>query len=392
MFLFGYSGPLHADLESPIDCELPVFDLTSKKSAITGSSGKPRARVRPLPPSQTLTFNVWKLAHAVKKAECTIPLLPGVANVSALGFVLEHAHLFHWPTSVENFRLEDAAIGVLDDFSQSGFAGRLGQGFCLLFMESQGYKFATRFQTCCAASVPKILTRHRVKKKNGKLVTVQLPTPDFVCEMQTGHRAIAESKGGFVSAAQTADIKGALREGLKQIGTWGTKFSPAITRNYAVSTFLRERSDPHAEPSLVAWADPEGREGDHRLPEEFVWRANYAAWLRGMGYDQVASRVQDGQEWSATYFRGADIGGVKVVFSAMGVYAAGESKEYGAVAAGLRLDVLQALREGRKPSALNNLPRPDFDGHDELTFGSFLGDGTYLGLVPPPSKIFEITL
>lgn len=392
MFLFGYKGPLHTRLQNPVDCELPVFDLTSKKTAITGSNGKPRARVRPLPASSTLDFNIWKLAHAVKKAECTIPLSPGVANVSALGFVLDNAHLFHWPTVKENFRLQDQAIGVLDDFSQSGFAGRLGQGLCLLFMESQGFDFATRFRTYCAASTPRILTTHVVPNKRGRPTTVQLATPDFVCETLSGNRAIAESKGGFVSSNQSADIKGALREGLEQIGTWGTMFSPQITRNYAICTFLREHSDFHPEPSLLAWADPDGIEGNHKVPEDFVWRENYAAWLDGMGYEDVANSLRIRQEWSNTRFHITDIGGIKVAISIIGMYTTGQTWIEGAVVTGVRLDVLQSIRTGLRPTLPVTDPIAKLDGSETAMAGSFLKDGTYLGLAPSQFAIEEIDI
>jgi len=380
MFLFGYLGPFRANLLVPPDCHLPVIDLTNKKAVITGKSGKPKAHVRPLPPKSPddLEFNIWLLAHAVKKAECAIPMPIGAANVSALGFVLENSHLLNWTGG--NFRLADQAIGTLDDFSQSALAGRIGQGCCLLFMESLDYTTVSRFSSYCSNANPPIRLTHTVLNKKGKPVSVLQPTPDFVCEKSSGDRAIAESKGGFVTANKLADVKGALRDGLEQIGTWGDKFNPKITQNYAVCTFLREQSDTHVEPSLLAWVDPEGTEGAHEVPKENVWRENYAAWLEGMGYPRLSARLRGDKTPVFADFEVAEIGGHKVAVRSIGFYkfSDGTGAE---VAVGLRLDVLWDLHNGRKPAVLENGRWRSELGPDRGVFGSFLTDGSYLGLV-----------
>jgi len=107
---------------------LPVFDLTAKKDLFRVK----RAKLRPLTesPANSLAFSSWRLAHAVKKADCTRPIAKGLAHVSALGFLLENGHLFEWGGA--DFRLTEDAISLLDDFSQSSLAGRIAQGIALL--------------------------------------------------------------------------------------------------------------------------------------------------------------------------------------------------------------------------------------------------------------------
>lgn len=378
MFLNAYSGPYDFLLQQQTPCQLPTYDLSSKKANInpTGTTSK-NGHVRPLPNAGSLNFDIWSLAHAVKKAECAINLAPAVLNVSALGFILDHAHLFHWPNVMQNFRLADGAIGALDDFSQTGFAGRVAQGFCLMFMESRGYPYISRFKSFCTAASPPIKLTARTKTKSGKLVTVQLATPDFVCEDTAGKRAIAESKGGFVNSTTLSDIKGALREGLQQIGDWPAKFTPPIANSFAVCTFLRENSDPHKEESLLAWADPDGADGGHRVPENMVWQENYATWLVGMGYGPLAVHIREVAEpkFITTQLRLVDIGNSLVAFSVIGNVVNHFGSDAGAIAIGIQLDVLLKVLRGVKPTInkerrQSNLP------------GSFFADGTYLGLVP----------
>lgn len=257
---------------------LPVHDLTSSFAS--------KKSLRPLPaPTGKLPFSMWRLAHAVKKAECVNPVLASVANSMALGFLLENQHLFDY--SGAQFNLADGAASYLDDFSQTGLTGRVAQGFALLQMESEGYAFVGRFDTFrkqCGVAVPTVPSRR--KGKSGKPILKPIRSPDFVVEKASGERALVESKGSFLHSGRIGDIKGSLSDALKQLAPWGSQFSPAITKKFAVGTYLREPDVGDHEPSLLAFVDPEGGQDEDAapVPPELVRRLNYAGWLGAMGY------------------------------------------------------------------------------------------------------------
>ena len=124
----------------------------------------------------------------------------------------------------------------------------------------------------------------------------KMKAPELVFEKEPGERALVEAKGGFVGEDHLANIKGELAEGLDQLAPWGEQFSPAIKKKYAIGAFLREAGDGHNEESLIALVDPEGREENNasEVPPWAIRRANYAAWLRGMGYLSASQRVSIG--------------------------------------------------------------------------------------------------
>ncbi|WP_149363174.1 hypothetical protein [Rhodanobacter sp. T12-5] len=257
---------------------LPVHDLTSSFASKTS--------IRPLPaPTDNLRFSMWRLAHAVKKAECVNPVLASMANSMTLGFLLENQHLFDY--SGTQFNLADGAASYLDDFSQTGLTGRVAQGFALLQMENEGYAFVGRFDTFrkkCGVAVPTVPSRRR--NRLGKLIPKRIRSPDFVVETKSGDRALVESKGSFLNGGKVADIKGSMSDALKQLAPWGSQFSPAITKKFAVGTYLREPESTDREPSLMAIVDPEGGQDEDAVPvpPDLVRRLNYAGWLSAMGY------------------------------------------------------------------------------------------------------------
>jgi len=264
---------------------LPVHDLTS--SFASGSSP------RPLPGATgNLTFSMWRLAHAVKKAECVNPVLSSVASSMALGFLLENQHLFDY--SGAQFNLADGAASYLDDFSQTGLTGRVAQGFALLQMESEGYAFVGRFGTFrkqCGVAVPTVPSRR--KNRLGKPILKPIRSPDFVVENASGERALVESKGSFLHSGKLADIKGSLSDALKQLAPWGSQFSPAITKKFAVGTYLREPDVGDPESSFLAFVDPEGGQDKDAapIPPDLVRRLNYAGWLGAMGYRTLSRNL-----------------------------------------------------------------------------------------------------
>ncbi|SOT98056.1 hypothetical protein [Xanthomonas arboricola] len=267
---------------------LPVYDLTSKKAAFSS-----KAHIRPLSGgTDHLKFSMWNLAHAIKKAECTNSLATSVANTMALGFLLENQHLFDY--SGKQFNLADGAASYLDDFSQTGITGRVAQGFALLQMECQGYGFVSRFDTFRKKlGVPIPTVASGGKHKSGKPIVKSVKTPDFVVEKFDKQRALVESKGSFLDRGRRADIKGSIAHALAQLSPWGSQFSPAITKKFAIGTYLREPEINDKEPSLMIVVDPEGEQSRDAVPvpHDAVRRLNYASWLHAMGYGAVSNKL-----------------------------------------------------------------------------------------------------
>jgi hypothetical protein len=70
--------------------------------------------------------------------------------------------------------------------------------------------------------------------------------------------------------------------------------APSPRKSFVVGTFLREEQDPCGEPSMVAFVDPsqdEGKPERRTYAEDDVRRANYASWLRGMGFEDSAAQL-----------------------------------------------------------------------------------------------------
>ncbi|WP_321897700.1 hypothetical protein [Burkholderia cepacia] len=340
----------------------------------------PRKHVRPLQTPTQLNFTLWNLAHAVKKAEYVTPLLPGALSQSSSGFLLENASLFDW--SGGNFRLADGALAALDDFSHSGLMGRLGQGFALLKMQNFNFSFVSRFKKFCATASPPVST---TTTKNGRIISLR--TPDMVFERADGTQALAESKGSGVHPGTLPDIKSALLDGLGQLGNWGAAFNPSIGKGYAMSAFLREKSDPHPENSILAFVDPEGKVGNHVPRRNEIVAQNYGLWLHGMNYPEIAGKLLGVREGNNQYsFQLAEIGGESfaVTFHAP-VFDTRYRYFIGWIATGIRWKTLSSLSTWSKNSTdlssrnrLNIIePISEFDG----SYGSVFPDGTYFGMV-----------
>lgn len=112
-------------------------------------------------------------------------------------------------------------------------------------------------------------------------------------ENASGDRALVESKGSFLHSGKLADINGSLSDALKQLAPWGSQFSPAITKKFAVGTYLREPDVDDPEPSLLAFVDPEGSQDQDAapVPPDLVRRLNYAGWLGAMGYRALSRNL-----------------------------------------------------------------------------------------------------
>ncbi|MCB9972624.1 MAG: hypothetical protein H6847_14030 [Hyphomonas sp.] len=256
---------------------LPVHEIEKAKVL------KKHAKIRPLPNSSVqLGFSAWKLAHAIKKADCARWRANAPLFVSASGFLIENAQLFAW--NGEALALNDGASEFLADFSGTSLAGRVAQGMALLFLESKGYSYVGRFE---AEWKKRAATQNKAWPKG------KMKAPDFIAENAQKEWILAESKGGFPKPEGKPNIKGALNEGLSQLDGWDKYITPQPSKSFVVGTFLRESGDISAEKSLLAFVDPEPDEPEDpvEFPRDAVRRANYASWLSLMGFDSSASRL-----------------------------------------------------------------------------------------------------
>ena len=259
---------------------LPIHELDKAKVQ------KTRARIRPFPKSSgNVSFSAWRLAHAIKKADCARWPSAQVLWAGASGFILENAHLFDWGKS--ELSLNDGMAGYYADFSASGLAGRIAQGMALLFLEEKGYAYVGRFET---------EWKRRAATQNKPWPAGKKKAPDFIAENEKEEWVLAESKGGFASPESKPNIKGALNAGLAQLDGWDKRISPQPIKGFAIGTFLRERGDTSEETSVIAFVDPEPEapEDPVEFPADAVRRANYASWLSLMGFDDAATRLRTG--------------------------------------------------------------------------------------------------
>jgi len=257
---------------------LPVHELAKAKVE------KLHGRTRPLPKaSGNVQFSAWRLAHAVKKADCLRWPTAPIRWVGATGFLLENGHLFDWTAS--ECRLREGMSSFYADFSGSGMAGRIAQGVALLFLEDNGYAYVGRFEA---------EWKQRAATQNRQWPAGKTKAPDFIVENAQKEWVLAESKGGFSSPGKKPPIKGALKEGLTQLDGWDKYISPQPIKSFAIGTFLRETGDTSGETSLIAFVDPEPEapENPVEFPSDLVRRANYASWLSLMGLDGAADRLR----------------------------------------------------------------------------------------------------
>ena len=244
-----------------------------------------------------LSFNLWQLFHATKKAELLEYRAPAAIFLSALGSLVEHFDLF---AACDELRLQAGKADLYGDFSATGLAGRLAQGLAFLFMERRGYPYGERLDSLLNRMLR--ARGHRVdwglrrQILNSPLHAQPAQSPDFIFQRNNPAQevALAESKGSFVSPGVQPPIKTVLSEGLDQLNGWNRFLVPVPQKNFVVGSFLREEGDVYHEPSMLAFVDPEGEEQAGRersYPDDAIRRANYAAWLRQMSFPQSATAL-----------------------------------------------------------------------------------------------------
>ena len=276
--------------------QLPVYECD--KAKVQTKHG----RVRPLGSAkEEISFSAWRMAHALKKADCAREPSPVLLAMGAAGFLLEHVHLFDWRH--EELRLSAGMSDYYADFTRTGLAGRVAQGMALLFLEGQGYAYTARLSAEIKRQNGLAVAQGLLKSKSKKTGTAPARAPDFIVENGKRERALAEAKGAFLTPNATCNIKGALKDALEQLDGWDRVITPQPLKNFAVGTFLREADDQFEEPSLLAFVDPEPGEPERsiEIPPDAVRRANYASWLALMGFDDVAQRLRTrAGDWQRT--------------------------------------------------------------------------------------------
>lgn len=277
-----FSLPVDIARAFTANSSLPVHELDKAKVQT------PRTHVRPFPDAcGVVSFSAWRLAHAIKKADCLRwPSAPQLW-AGATGFLLENGHLFDW--GKDGFSLHDGMASYYADFSSSGLAGRIGQGMAILFLEENGYAYVGRFEA---------EWKQRAATQNKAWPAGKEKAPDFIAENTDKEWILAESKAGFAGPDSKPNIKAALSEGLEQLDGWDKRISPQPKKSYAIGTFLRESNDGSDEKSMIAFVDPEPEtpENPVEFPADTVRRANYAAWLAAMGFNDSANRLRTGTD------------------------------------------------------------------------------------------------
>ena len=235
--------------------------------------------------SGDVSFSAWRLAHAVKKADCARWPSSQILWTGTAGFLLENAHLFDWNTG--ELCLNEGMSSFYADFSASGLAGRIAQGMALLFLEEKGYAYVGRFES---------EWKRRAAIQNKPWPAGKKKAPDFIAENEKKEWVLAESKGSFASPDNKPNIKGVLNEGLTQLDGWDKLITPQPIKSFAIGTFLRETGDGSKETSAIAFVDPEPEapQDPAEFPVDAVRRANYTSWLSLMGFDDAASRLRTG--------------------------------------------------------------------------------------------------
>ena len=262
---------------------LPVYKC--EESDVRKGSGRV-----PISTAPDFSFSAWRLAHAVKKADCARWPSSRILWPRVAGFLLENVHLFDWNST--EIRLSSGMSDFYTDFSRTSLSGRIGQGMALLFLEDRRYSYVGRFST--------VLDRYGLgSKTSGKARGKSKRSPDFVVENKQREWALAESKGSFVSPGKYPERKKILKEALDQLDGWDGCFSPqshkSSHKSFAIGTFLRETGDRRNKSSCMAYVETELEKSQSpvvKLPQDSIRRANYASWLSLMGFDDAARRLR----------------------------------------------------------------------------------------------------
>lgn len=254
--------------------------------------------------SDHLDFDAWSLFHAAKKTELTTTFTTSMADYRALTFAGEYDGLFVWNT--DNFRRVERSVFALEDFSETGLAGRFGEAIAYLAMVKWDYVYWDRIAVLWERAAAVSGMTHPERVRWAHVISERLDArrphlePDFAFEKANGEVALMEAKGSFVHPINdNPSTKADLRHGLKQLAAWTGMVAPAPSKSFAVGTYFRDVSDNAGDPSLIAFVDPPGsktRSGPRvAFSPDWIRRGNYGAWLIGMGFANGGNALRSGR-------------------------------------------------------------------------------------------------
>lgn len=305
-------------------------------------------------------FTPLQLAHSVVKADL---LNPGSLMLPGIGFLLQASQIVDF--NQLDFRLANGGATALNDFSSTSLCGRLAQGFTLLYADKKGYHFAGPLKAhlvACGALSP-----------GGKSVKAA----DFLFEDAKKDRIIVESKGSFADIENDPTaVKGKLKHALEnQVAPWLNKLTPPASKGFVFLSHMREAG--HREKSALIFVDPPADQiiDPVDVPEDWLKRHNYAAWLTIMGFPRPAQRLRDRDESglrkiTLPIFK---VGRWKIAFA--------PPFFHWGFGVGMEANALQMVSDARSGSVENLIEYRGIEGVDDggEFRGSLMGDGSYLG-------------
>lgn len=253
----------------------------------------------------SLSIDAWAFFHAAKKTELTTSFTAPFVDHRALCFAEEYKDLFTW--NAPNLRRVDRSVFSLEDFAESGLAGRFGEAIAYLVMVKQGYVYWDRLAVLWERAASHSGMTHPEMVKSAKVLSSMIGRarpdlePDFAFENIQGDVALMEAKGSFVHPTNdNPATKGDLRQALKQLGAWSGMVTPTPSKSFAIGTYFRDASDASGDPSLITFVDPPGETVAEMhpvdLPPDWIRRGNYGSWLIGMGYSESGNALRWARE------------------------------------------------------------------------------------------------
>lgn len=292
--------------------ELPLFEfLPSEFNKPKGSPAVPKScGANPTFTSnilggtdrQNLVFDAWPFFHAAAKTELARSFSVKSSKYHGMMMSGSHGDMLRWNRPI--LRVRNGGIFTRKDSSRTYISSRFGEACMYLFMLDEGYEFWDHLPSLVdrAAGIgishSESVRRARVIKSRLNAARQQrqqqsmkgiMSQPDFVFEKPNFERALAESKGRMVTPGKRPRFKKDLSDALDQISVWQSLIT-GKPKGYAIGTFLREIGDTYDE-SLMAFVDPPADDDGKafiEVPDDFVRRGNYGAWLYGMGLQQTA--------------------------------------------------------------------------------------------------------
>jgi hypothetical protein len=371
-----------------------------------------------------LEFTAWQFFHAAKKTELASSFDGELADRRAFAFALENDGNFVWNTG--NFRKVDRAMFALEDFANSGLAGRVGEAIAYLTMAKWGYLFWDRCATVWERAARSVNIDHAERLRIAAYIRSQIASgrpgnePDFVFENANGEVALVEAKGSFVSPTRdNPSAKQDLKKALNQLDAWASVVQPRPQKLFGIGTYLREVSDPGDDPSLVVFVDPppagDGFPKPIEFPRDVVRRCNYGAWLSGMGFRETGNALRERTEKEQEVFRLPVVarGDREFAYVPMGWQGKGlahltanmrafsrtwirAERVDGVLVIGLSVPIMRAIERAVIAPAEPFLPYEVADSDGYLLPGSdepwsIMPDGTFIGLIKPTEAVENIT-